>query len=122
MPLKKADMNAAIRKAVKKFKKQGYRIPSPVIKAALDLYHKVPTGGIFADLVKTYEKAPGKAGGWFIRRLMEIGREEFGDDACRKVAGTYYEIVRSNNDKRWKVGVKMIEKYWLDKGKDAQES
>jgi len=116
-------MEAVIQKIVKGWKKTGYLKPSPVIRACLYMHLKeeVASPCIFDTILSTFTKVPEKGRGWFIRRVMEVGKEVFGDEACLKTAGVYYHIKRESKDTRWKVGVAMIERYWLGKEGNAQE-
>ena len=120
----KDEMEALIQTTVKGWHKMGYRVPSPVIKVCLYMHLSEAVQGpcIFDAMISAFAKIPEKARGWFIRRVMEVGKEIFGDKGCEKVAGTYYQIKQSTKDKRWSVGVAMIERYWLGKGVDAKKS
>lgn len=116
--MKKEQMEKVIRKEVDGFKQKGYLRPSPVIKVALYMHlnEGVASPSIFDELLKVYGKLPEKAKGWFVRRLMEIGAEVFGEEMCQAVAGVYYTCRgQDRENKRWKVGVAMAEKYWFGK-------
>jgi len=84
----KTEMEAVMHKAVAEWQKVGYLIPVPVIRACLWMHLNEPVAGpsIYDRVMQTYGKIPEKARGWFIRRLMEIGKEVFGNEGCQRVA------------------------------------
>ncbi len=110
MPLKKDEINVAIESVIKGWKKEGYVIPVRSMNLCLD----IQMGNYqLSDLSFLVALLPEKAEGWFIKRVMEVSKEIFGDSACSRVSGTYHLLHRKDkSNKRWKAAVAFSQRYW----------